>query len=144
MYPITRRHFGGSIALALGTPARSLFANGNSLEEMLHASMTRRKIPAVAAMVATSDKVTYSGAFGKRDSASGIAVKPDSIFYIASMTKAITTAAALQLVERGKLTLDEPVSKHLPELAKLDVLQGSSTTRCPARLLPARLPRSLR
>ncbi len=75
-------------------------------------------------MVASPDKVTYSGAFGKRDSASGIDVKLDSIFLIASMTKAITTTAALQLVERGKVALDEPVSKHLPELGKLDVLGG--------------------
>ena len=40
------------------------------------------------------------------------------------MTKAITTTAALQLVEQGKVTLDEPVSKHLPELGKLEVLEG--------------------
>ena len=75
-------------------------------------------------MAATADKITYTGAFGKRDSASGIDVKPDSIFAIASMTKAVTSVAAMQLVERGKLTLDEPVSKHLPELAKLNVLEG--------------------
>jgi methyl acetate hydrolase len=123
MAHITRRDFGSSIALALATPARNLFA-ATGLDGTLRASMTRRKIPAVVAMVATQDKITYSGAFGKRDSTSGIGVKPDSIFFIASMTKAITTTAALQLVERGMLTLDEPVSKHLPELAKLDVLQG--------------------
>ena len=105
--------------------------------------MTRRKIPAVVAMVATPDKITYSGAFGKRDSASGIGVKPDSIFFIASMTKAITTTAALQLVERGKLTLDEPVSKHLPELAKLDVLQGFDKSGKPI-LRPASKPVTLK
>ena len=129
MAQITRRNFGGTIALALATPARKLFANTNGLDESLRASMNRRKIPAVVAMVATPDKITYSGAFGKRDSASGIGVKPDSIFFIASMTKAITTTAALQLVERGMLTLEEPVSKHLPELAKLDVLQGFDKVR---------------
>ena len=86
--------------------------------------MTRRKIPAVVAMVATPDKTTYTGAFGKRDSASGMDVKPDSIFAIASMTKAITTTAAMQLVEQGKVKLHEPVSKYLPELGKLDVMTG--------------------
>lgn len=143
MTHINRRHFGSSIALALAAPARKLLANTNGLDETLRSSMTRRKIPAVVAVVATPDKVTYSGAFGKRDSASGIAVKPDSIFYIASMTKAITTTAALQLVERGKLTLEEPVSKHLPELAKLDVLQGFDKSGKPM-LRPATKPVTLK
>ena len=70
------------------------------------------------------DSILYSGAFGKRDSASGVDVQPDSIFAIASMTKAITSVAAMQLVERGKLKLDEPVARHLPELGKLDVIAG--------------------
>ena len=139
MSQITRRHFGGSIALALATPARKLLASTNRIDEALRASMTRRKIPAVAAMVATPDRISYSGAFGKRDSTSGIDVKPDSIFFIASMTKAITTTAALQLVERGMLKLDEPVSKHLPELGKLDVLQGFDKSGKPI-LRPASRP----
>jgi methyl acetate hydrolase len=142
MSSITRRDFGGTLALALATPARNLFAT-TGLDETLRASMTRRKIPAMVAMVATPDKITYSGAFGKRDSASGISVKPDSIFFIASMTKAITTTAALQLVERGMLTLDEPVSKHLPELAKLDVLQGFDKAGKPI-LRPASKPVALK
>jgi len=139
MAPITRRNFGGTIALILGTPARKLFGSTNRIDEALRASMTRRKIPAVAAMVATPDKITYFSAFGKRDSASGIDVKRDSIFFIASMTKAITTTAALQLVERGMLKLDEPVSKHLPELGRLDVLQGFDKSGKPV-LRPASRP----
>ena len=47
---------------------------------MLREGIERRKIPCVAAMVASADKILYSGAFGKRDSASGIDVQPDSIF----------------------------------------------------------------
>jgi CubicO group peptidase (beta-lactamase class C family) len=94
-------------------------------------------------MVASSDKILYSGAFGKRDAASGVAVQPDSIFQIASMTKAITSAAAMQLVERGKLKLDEPVARHLPELGKLDVLEGFDAAGKPV-LRPARKPVTLR
>jgi methyl acetate hydrolase len=142
MAHLTRRDFGGTIALALAAPARNLFA-GTGLDETLSASMTRRKIPAVVAMVATPDKISYSGAFGKRDSTSGISAKPDSIFFIASMTKAITTTAALQLVERGMLTLDEPVSKHLLELARLDVLQGFDKSGKPI-LRPASKPVALK
>jgi CubicO group peptidase (beta-lactamase class C family) len=93
-------------------------------------------------MVATADKTTYSGAFGKRDLASGVDVKPDSIFAIASMTKAITTAAAMQLVEQEKVKLHEPVSKYLPELGKLDVLTGFDNAGKPV-LRPAAKPVTL-
>ena len=75
-------------------------------------------------MVANGKTVLYSGAFGTRDAASGMPVSAHSIFSIASMTKAITTTAALQLVERGKLKLDEPASRHLPQLGKLQVIAG--------------------
>ena len=82
--------------------------------------MERHKIPCVTAMVADSRRILYQGAFGTRDAASGVPVKLDSIFAIASMTKAITSAAALQLVERKKVVLDAPAEKHLKELrAKL-------------------------
>ena len=85
--------------------------------------ISSRKIPAAVGMAADGGKILYEGAFGTRDP-SGVPVKIDSIFAIASMTKAITTTAAMQLVEQGKVELDEPVSKHLPQLEKLDVLDG--------------------
>jgi CubicO group peptidase (beta-lactamase class C family) len=138
---INRREFGGAL-LALSTRAGALWA-ATGLDETLRESMQRRKIPAVAAMVATAEKTTYAGAFGKRDSASGVPLKVDSIFAIASMTKAITTTAALQLVERGKLSLDEPAAKHLPELGKLNVLEGFDSAGKPM-LRPARKPVTLR
>ena len=137
--PITRRDF-GAIAFALGAQARGLTAASKattSLDDLLRTGIERRKIPAVAAMVATADKITYQGAFGKRDViASGARATPDSIFAIASMTKAITSTAALQLVDQGKLKLNDPVSKHIPEFAKLEVLEGFDKSgkpnlRCP-------------
>jgi CubicO group peptidase (beta-lactamase class C family) len=105
MPAISRREFGslaGSLTFVLAESSRRLFAAPN-LDVTLRESMTRRKIPTVVAMVATPDKITYAGAFGP-------GVKANSIFAIASMTKAITATAALQLVERGKVKLDEPVS----------------------------------
>jgi len=140
MISISRREF-GSIALVLAAQSKRLFA-ATGLDETLRSSMTRRKIPVVVAMVATPDKITYTGAFGKRDSASGVDVKPDSIFFIASMTKAITSAAAMQLVEQGKIKLHEPVSKYLPELGKLDVLTGFDAAGKPI-LRPATKPVTL-
>jgi CubicO group peptidase (beta-lactamase class C family) len=66
---------------------------------------------------ATGKEVIYQGAFGKRDLSQGRSMTADSVFWIASMTKAITTAAGMQLVEQGKLSLDEPIGKLLPDLA---------------------------
>ncbi|HEY2843802.1 MAG TPA: serine hydrolase domain-containing protein, partial [Bryobacteraceae bacterium] len=126
MTQLTRRQFGGSLLLATQAAPR-LFgksASTNAIDQTLREGIQRRNIPCVAAVVASPDGILYSGAFGKRDSVSGVDVQPDSIFAIASMTKAITSVAAMQLVERGKLKLDEPVARHLPQLAKMDVLQG--------------------
>jgi methyl acetate hydrolase len=94
-------------------------------------------------MAASERSIFYSGAFGTRDS-SGPPVDPDSTFAIASMTKAITTVAALQLVEQGKVKLDEPVSEHLPQLDKLEVLEGFDSETGKPRLRPARTPVTLK
>ena len=113
---IDRRVFlGANAAAAISRPSR--------IDETLRSGIARRKIPAVVGMAASEKKTLYTGAFGIRDS-SGVPVRADSIFAIASMTKAITTVAALQLVDQGKVDLDEPVSKHLPQLSNLDVLEG--------------------
>src|SRR5436309_8992202 len=111
---MNRREFCGTV-IVLSATARNL-SGAASIDDTLRAGIERRKIPAVAAKIATATQTTYDGAFGKRDSASGVNVTPDSIFYIASMTKAITSVAAMQLVERGMVKLDEPVAKHLPQL----------------------------
>jgi CubicO group peptidase (beta-lactamase class C family) len=134
MTTITRREFAWTAA-ALALEARSVSA-ATSLDDILGMGIQRRKIPAVAAMVATADKITYQGAFGKRDVASGVNVTPDSIFSIASMTKAITSTAALQLVDQGKVKLDDPVSKHLPQLGMLQVLDGFDATGKPILRAP--------
>src|SRR6266699_3292597 len=118
---INRREFAG-LTLGLGTQARHLWSD-TGMDETLRTGIAQRKIPAVVAMAATESKTLYTGAFGVRDSG-GPPVTADSIFAIASMTKAVTTVAALQLVEQGKVALDEPVSKHLPALDKLEVLEG--------------------
>jgi methyl acetate hydrolase len=145
MTVLTRRQF-GSLALISAAHAKHLFAARDAapanLDQVLRQSMTRRGIPCVVAMVATPDKTIYTGAFGKRDSKSGLDVKPDSMFAIASMTKAITATAAMQLVEQGKVKLHEPVSKYLPQLAKLDVITGFDNSGKPT-LRPATKPVTL-
>src|SRR5580692_566691 len=139
---LNRRDF-SRMALAFGAAARGLRGATTSIDDTLRTGIERRHIPAVAAMAATAGKITYQGAFGTRDAASGVKVTPESIFAIASMTKAITSVAAMQLVEQGKLTLDEPASKHLPELEKLQVLEGFNSADKPI-LRPATRPVTLR
>lgn len=141
MANLTRRHFAG-IVIA-GSQARNLFGASVSVGDALQASMQHRGIPGVVAQAVDLNKVLYSGAFGKRDSASNIELTQDSIFQIASMTKPVTSVAALQLVEQGKVTLDEPIEKHLPKLANPQVLEGFDAAGNP-RLRPAKKSITLR
>ncbi len=71
--------------------------------------------------IARGDKLVYFEALGFQDRAKTIPMKPDSIFWIASMTKPITSVAAMLLVEEGKLGLDAPVAQYLPELKDMQV-----------------------
>ena len=140
MPQISRRKFGGLVAM-LGAQARRLSGAAN-LDETLRSGIAQRKIPAAVGMAASERGMLYSGAFGTRDS-SGVPVAADSIFAIASMTKAITTVAALQLVEQGKVKLDEPVSEYLPQLGKAEVLDGFDEASKP-KLRPAKTPVTLK
>ena len=142
MFTISRRGF-SAVALALSTQRGNLLA-ATGIDERLRAAVTRRKIPAAVGIVATAEKTTYTGAFGKRDATSGVDVTANSIFGIASMTKAITSVAAMQLVEKGSVQLDEPVSKHLPQLSKLEVLQGFDKESGKPALQPPNKPVTLR
>ena len=95
-----------------------------NIDQILRQKSDARDIPGVVAVAATSKEVIYQGAFGKRDLAKDDPMTADSVFWIASMTKAITAAAAMQLVEQGKLSLEEPIGKLLPDLAAPQVLEG--------------------
>jgi CubicO group peptidase (beta-lactamase class C family) len=141
MTTLRRRDFNTALLWA-GASARSLFAATTSIEDTLKEGLNKRKIPSAVAMAATADKITYTGAFGKRDQAATKALTPDAIFAIASMTKAVTTAAAMQLVEKGKLSLDDPASKILPDLGKVEVLYGWDAGK--PVLKPATKPVTLR
>ena len=140
---LSRREFGGLLAIASSQAARLSAATGGAakLDDILRSGVEQRHIPAACAMAANANRILYQGAFGTRDS-SGAPVTADSIFAIASMTKAVTTVAALQFVEQGKVKLDEPVSKFLPQLEKLEVLDGFDADGKP-RLRLARTPVTL-
>jgi CubicO group peptidase (beta-lactamase class C family) len=71
--------------------------------------------------IARDGKLAYLQAIGTQDRAGKIPLKPDAIFWIASMTKPVTSVAAMMLVEEGKLVLDAPVANYLPELKDMKV-----------------------
>jgi methyl acetate hydrolase len=112
------------------------------VDERLRAAVERGDVPGVVAMAATRGEVIYQGAFGPRALPDGSAMTIDTVFWIASMTKAITSMAAMQLVEKGKLTLDKPIADVLPELSAPQVLDGFSPSGEP-KLRPAKKPINL-
>src|SRR2546429_8256650 len=91
-------------------------------DRVLRGAVDRGDVPGVVAMAATRDGPVYQGAFGRRALPDGPAMTADAVFWIASMTKAITSTAAMQLVEQGKLSLDRPIAEVLPELGSPQVL----------------------
>jgi CubicO group peptidase (beta-lactamase class C family) len=113
------------------------------IDQVLHQKSDAKDIPGVVAIAANSQEVVYQGAFGKRDLSKDAAMTPDSVFWIASMSKAITAAAGMHLVEQGKLSLDAPIGKVLPDLASPQVLEGFGADGTP-KLRPAKNPITLR
>jgi methyl acetate hydrolase len=113
------------------------------IDQVLRQKSDAKEIPGVVAMAASSKEVIYQGAFGKRDLSKDDAMTPDSVFWIASMSKAITAAAGMQLVEQGKLSLDAPIGKVLPDLASPQVLEGFDAKGEP-KLRQSRNPITLR
>ncbi|HEV2445104.1 MAG TPA: serine hydrolase domain-containing protein [Candidatus Sulfopaludibacter sp.] len=138
---MSRRELGAALA-ALAGGARHLAATP-AIDDTLRDGVAQRKIPAAVGMAAGAGKILYSGACGTRDP-SGVPVTIDSIFAIASKNKAVTTVAALQLVEQGKVTLDEPVSRLLPQLADPKVLDGFDRATGKPVLRAARTPITLK
>ena len=113
------------------------------IDELLRQKSADKEIPGVVAMAANGNEVIYQGAYGKRDLSKDDAMTADSVFWIASMTKAITAAGAMQLVEQGKLSLDAPIGKVLPDLAAPQVFEGFDSNGEP-NLRPAKCEITLR
>jgi len=122
---------------AQGAPARA------PIDAVLRQAVDAKEVPGVVAMAATDKGLVYEGAFGVRALDQSAPMTIDSVFRIASMTKAITSVAAMQLVEQGKLKLEEPVPNIDPTLGSPQVLDGFDAAGAP-RLRPARRPITLR
>ena len=78
-------------------------------------------MPGAVLAIARRGKLAFLETFGMRDPANGVPMTEDALFNIASMTKAVTAVAALQLYEQGKLLIDDPVSKYFPKFGDMRV-----------------------
>jgi CubicO group peptidase (beta-lactamase class C family) len=110
-----------------------------SIDHAFAVAANDKDVPGVVAVAASDAGPLYEGAFGKRDLSKNDDMTPDTVFWIASMTKAITATAAMQLIEQGKLTLEQPVAEVVPALASPQVLEGFDASGTP-RLRPAKRP----
>lgn len=114
-----------------------------TIETALGAVLAKSGIPGAVAMVGNRAGTVTSHALGVRDSASGAAMTLDTVFQMASMTKAVTSVAAMQLVEAGALSLDAPIANLLPKLANPQVIEGFGDDGAPL-LRPAKTAITLR
>jgi methyl acetate hydrolase len=130
------------IPAALAAPLNKPI-HADEINRALQARVSAKAIPGVVAMAANGQSVVYEGAFGFRDIATASRMSTDTVFRIASMVKLLTSVAALQLVERGKLKLDEPAGNTDPTLASAQVLVGFDAKGAP-QLRPAERPITLR
>jgi methyl acetate hydrolase len=139
-----------TLVVVLATaPILTLLADGstkpaNQIDQVLRTAVDEKKVPGVVAMVAVADQVTYQGASGKRDTIKNTPMTVDSIFRIASMTKPVTSAAIMQLVESGRVKLDEPAATYVPELSHVQVLEEFDASTGKAKLRSPKAPPTVR
>ena len=115
----------------------------NELDQLLSSATDAGDVPGVLAMAFDREGITYEGAFGERVLGSGSMMEVDTTALIFSMTKAVTGAAAMQLDEQGKLSLDSPAGDVCPDLADVQVLEGLADDGTPM-LRPPSTPVTLR
>src|ERR1700719_2004521 len=103
----------------------------NDIDQLLNAAVSSGRVPGVVALAADRGGTFYQGAFGRRGVADPTPMRADTIFRIASMTKAVTGVAAMQCVERGSLSPGHPAGEITPKLADPRVLEGSDPAAKP-------------
>jgi methyl acetate hydrolase len=126
----------GRPAVAATSSDPSLSSALGQVDQALRQAVDAGTVPGLVAIGATDKGIVYEGAFGP-------SITADSVFWIASMTKAITATACMQLVEQGKLRLDQTMGKMLPQLESPKVLEGFDASGAP-KLRPAKRPITLR
>jgi CubicO group peptidase (beta-lactamase class C family) len=132
------------LAAPFGTGGAQNSPGSAAIDASLRGAVERKDVPGVVALVTDRQRVLYQGAFGVADVATGRELTADAVFRIASMTKVVTSLAAMQLVEEGRFGLDDPVEKYLPEFAGLKVFESFDAATGEYRLRPASRPPTVR
>ncbi|MBY0322828.1 MAG: beta-lactamase family protein [Reyranella sp.] len=140
------------LAFATGVVAAALASSVSAqnppwsaaLDAGLSGAVERKDVPGVVALVTDRERVRYQSAFGVADIATGRPLTADALFRVASMTKPITSLALMQLVEQGRIGLDDPAEKYLPELAGLKVFESFDAATGAYQLRPASRPATVR
>ncbi len=109
-----------------------------AVDGLLKDSVSKGDVPGVVAVATDAKGATYEGGFGKRVLGQAAEMTPDTVVWMASMTKAITGAAAMQQVERGKIGLDAPAKEVIPYLGEVEVLEGFDAAGKPRTRKPKR------
>jgi methyl acetate hydrolase len=133
-----------AIAALTGTANAQNAPGSAAIDASLRGAVERKDVPGVVALVTDGQRTLYQGAFGVADVATGRPLTNDAMFRIASMTKPITSVALMQLVEQGKIDLDDPASKYLPELADLKVILSFEPATGAYNVRPASRPAAVR
>ncbi|MGD9604282.1 MAG: serine hydrolase domain-containing protein [Gammaproteobacteria bacterium] len=108
------------------------------IDQHLSSAIAKGAVPGIVALAANADGIVYRGAFGQRGPTNPAPMTEDTVFRIASMTKAVTSAAALKLVEEGRIGLDQPMREVAPELGDARVLTGFDASGKPETRTPQR------
>ncbi|HET7887819.1 MAG TPA: serine hydrolase domain-containing protein [Bradyrhizobium sp.] len=135
---------GVTMALSTGAASAQTSPASTALDASLKGAVERKDIPGVVALVTDKKGVLYESAFGVADVATGRPLKTDALFRIASMTKPVTSVALMQLVEQGKVSLDDPAEKYLPELKNPKVITSFDAKTGDYTLRPASRPATVR
>jgi CubicO group peptidase (beta-lactamase class C family) len=139
---------GAPAGLAQGLPTAKPESQGFSAErlerlnERMHEFVKEGKHAGILVLIARNGKIVESRSYGLRDREQKLRMEEDTIFRIYSMSKVITSVAALILHEEGRLKLDDPISKYLPAFDKPKVLKGG-TVKAPV-LVAAKTPITVR
>ena len=104
------------------------------LDQFLTDSVKKGRIVGASALVIQDKAERFYGSWGYKDADKGERIDRDTIFRIYSMTKPITSLAAMQLVEQGKMDLDDPVSDYLQEFANLGVIESAEKSKNPRQM----------
>jgi CubicO group peptidase (beta-lactamase class C family) len=134
-------------AAQLGPPPHAVLSREklSAIDDFLNGEIASGNIPGAIVLIQHHGQPVYFKCFGKRDVEKATPMTADAIFPIHSVTKTITSVAAMMLVDRGKIALDDPVSKYIPSFAgiKVGVERKDDSGRAVLDLVPLRRPITL-